>query len=122
MNDPLDLVYRWLAAVCSHDVTRVLSQYTSDAVLCGTFAKEIKQGLELEGYFREFLARPGLCGEINSFIVQETGSGPVVSGTYTFAWDAPSGMEAAQARYTFVFVEAVGGWRILNHHSSAVPA
>ena len=122
MSEPHDLIYRWLSAVCSRDVTRVLSQYTSDAVLCGTFAKEIKQGLELESYFREFLARPELCGEIDSFIVQETRSGPVVSGTYTFAWAGPGGMESAQARYTFVFVEAAGGWRILTHHSSAVPA
>jgi hypothetical protein len=117
------LLTRWLQAICSHDINRILSQYTSDAVLVGTFAQEIKQGSELEGYFRYFLSRPGLCGVLNSSVTQETipGGPLVVSGTYTFSWQGVQGWESAKARFTFVFVQTVNGWRILTQHSSGIP-
>ena len=117
----IKLLYRWLHAVCSHDVNSVLALYTSDAVLLGTFATEIKQGQELVEYFRMFLSKTELCGQIDDCIMQETPCGPILSGTYTFWWMGPSGPEKEQARFTFVFTEVDSQWLILNHHSSVVP-
>jgi len=117
----VELISRWLYAVCSRDVNKVLSLYTADAVLLGTFAKEVKQGQELVGYFRRFLSRSELCGEINTCILQETVAGPILSGTYTFWWVGPGGPERAHARFSFVFTAVDGDFLIVNHHSSAVP-
>jgi len=117
----LQLITRWLQAVCSHDVNRVLYLYTSDAVLLGTFAPEIKQGRELVEYFRMFLGKTELCGQIDECIMQETEGGPVLSGVYTFWWVGPGGPERERARFSFVFTEVGEDWLILNHHSSVVP-
>ena len=117
----IELISRWLAAVCKHDVNQVLSLYYSDAVLLGTFAEDIKQGQELIGYFRKFLSKTSLCGQIDTCIMQQTASGPVLSGTYTFWWLGQMGPEEERARFTFVFVEVGDDFLILNHHSSVVP-
>ena len=118
----IQLITRWLQAVCSHDVNRVLALYTSDAVLLGTFAHEIKQGQELVEYFRVFLNKADLCGQIDDCIMQETPSGPVLSGIYTFWWVGSGGPEQERARFSFVFTPSGDDWLILNHHSSVVPA
>jgi hypothetical protein len=117
----IKLITRWLHAVCSHDVNQVLALYCSDAVLLGTFASEIKQGQELVEYFRMFLAKSELCGQIDECIMQETPGGPVLSGVYTFWWVGPGGPEQEKARFSFVFTQVGDEWLIVNHHSSVVP-
>jgi hypothetical protein len=117
----IELISRWLRAVCSHNVDNVLSLYCSDAVLLGTFAAEIKQGQELVEYFRMFLGKTELCGQIDECIMQETVGGPILSGIYTFWWIGPNGPEQERARFTFVFTPSGDDWLILNHHSSLVP-
>jgi hypothetical protein len=119
----IPLLTRWLHAVCSQDLHAVLSLYTSDAVLLGTFSKELKQGQELRAYFRKFLSRSDLCGEIHTAVPQALGGGSlVVSGFYTFRWIDAAGPTEAHARYTFVFVPVGEGHLILTQHSSLVPA
>ena len=118
----IPLLTRWLQAVCSRDPNEVLALYTSDAVLLGTFAEEIKQGAELRDYFIEFLDKPELCGQLNSCVDQKMDEGLVLSGTYTFWWLGAGGPRSEQARFSFVFVPADGDWLILNHHSSVVPS
>ena len=117
----LDLLKRWLYGVCSQDINKVLSLYTADAVLLGTFAATIKQGQGLQAYFRKFLGRADLCGQIDTCIMQETKGSLILSGLYTFQWLDTGGPVKQQARYSFVFVPVGQDWLILNHHSSAVP-
>jgi hypothetical protein len=115
------LLQRWLDAVCSRNVEHVLALYTSDAVLLGTFAKEIEQGPELRSYFRDFLKKMDLCGQVDSVIEQEAEGSLILSGEYTFHWLDNTGPRAEEARYTFVFVPVGEEWLILTQHSSAVP-
>tara|TARA_Y100000034_G_C6900077_1_gene415960 strand:+ start:2254 stop:2622 length:369 start_codon:yes stop_codon:yes gene_type:complete len=121
MREHLPLLARWLEAVCSGNVNKVLSLYTSDAVLLGTFAEKLKQGQQLRGYFEKFLSRSDLCGQIDTFVAQKTKDSLVLSGTYTFRWLDTGGPVEAKARYSFVFVPVGRNWLILNHHSSAIP-
>lgn len=118
----MQLLSHWLQAVCSRDPVRVVGLYTSDAVLLGTFAKTVKQGREaLYIYFNEFMSRPGLCGQVDTCIPQETEGSIILSGTYTFWWDGVDGKEEQRARFSFVFVPIGQSWLIVNHHSSVIP-
>jgi uncharacterized protein (TIGR02246 family) len=117
------LLSRWLKSVCGGNPNQVVQLYSVDAVLVGTFAKNIKQGRQqLLGYFQYFMSRKGLCGRLDSVIAQYTGNVAIASGVYTFYWVGDNGSPVeAQARYTFVFQPTGQGWEIVNHHSSAVP-
>ena len=117
------LLHGWLKAVCSGNPRSVVGLYSLDGVLVGTFAQTIKQGHKaLLGYFQYFMSRKGLCGEVDSLIVQYAGNVAIASGTYTFFWVGEDGQPTeAKARYTFVFAPTPYGWRIVNHHSSAIP-
>ena len=117
------LLENWLHTVCQGVPEQVVRLYAVDGILIGTFAKNIKQGrAQLLPYFRYFMGRKGLCGRVDSFIPQFFGGLGIASGVYTFYWVNEKGMPVeAQARYSFVFKPTPRGWKILNHHSSAVP-
>lgn len=118
--------------VCTGSVADVLELYTKNAVLIPTFDKSdlpgagsgVLVGREyIAGYFRRFMAKPNLCGAIDTTIAQPLIGATVYSGLYTFAWDGYVFRSSASARYTFVVVAgelAVDG-RIATHHSSQLP-
>jgi hypothetical protein len=112
-----DLPELWMQRVCSRRPSAVLALYRPDAVLVATYERQPLQGYaQLARYFKRFLAKPGLCGQIQSEIVQALPCGSeVLSGTYLFRW---RGGRAA-ARYTFVTCPS---GRIVAHHSSEMPA
>lgn len=112
----------WMSAVCAHDVRQVVSMYAADGVLVGTVAQRIKQGRpDIKLYFDRFLAKPGLCGRFDSHLLQNYAGWGIHSGTYTFAWTENGRPVVVPARYTFVWKGTPEGWRIANHHSSALP-
>ena len=43
------------------------------------------------------------------------------TGTYTFKWYEDGRQVVVPARYTIVWTMTPDGWRITNHHSSALP-
>ena len=116
----VDVPRVWMSRVCSGDVAAVLGLYCRDAVLVPTYEPRVLRGhKQLAVYFREFLGKPGLCGRIDSEIVQGLPYDThVFSGTYTFNWRGGS----AHARYTFVVGWRPRGPRIVTHHSSETPA
>jgi uncharacterized protein (TIGR02246 family) len=112
----------WLATVCKHDPAEVVRLYAPDGVLVGTVAQRIKQGrADIKTYFDMFLAKPGLCGEYQSHLVQSYPGWAVDSGTYTFQWLEGGSPKVVPARFTFVYRHTPDGWKIANHHSSALP-
>ena len=114
MRQPLPNL--WMDRLCQGSIAAVLSLYTDTAVLIPTYGKQLLCGHgELAGYFRKFTGeRPGLCGSIDSMIVQRVGLARVSSGEYSFVWRGGS----SRARYTFVSTN-IG---ISTHHSSEVPS
>ncbi len=93
----------------------VLDLYSNTAVLVPTYDPGPLVGKrQLVGYFASFMSKPGLCGKIDSVVVQRIGATTVFSGLYTFAWRGGR----AQARYTFVVADG----KIVTHHSSEVPS
>jgi len=121
----------WLATLCQGRPREVVSLYMPNAVLVPTFA-EIRIGREeILDYFQVFMSRTGLCGQIDNWVEQPIDPRPiiwdvpvasVVSGVYTFGWHSPDGgQEAAKARFSMVVARAADGYKIINHHSSALP-
>ena len=113
------LSQNWLKTVCSHNPRAVVDLYSEQGVLVGTVAQRIKQGrADIKTYFDQFLQKPNLCGSfIGSDVIQSYPLWSVHSGNYIFRWDG----EEVIARYTFVYCWTPQGWKIANHHSSALP-
>lgn len=116
------LTQNWLDTVCSHNPAAVTALYAPDGVLVGTVAERIKRGRpDIRTYFDMFLAKEGLCGQVTSDTVQSFPGWAIHSGMYTFAWTENCEPTTVPARFTFVYVQTPYGWRIANHHSSALP-
>jgi len=118
----LNLVREWLKAVCSHDVDYILSFYSIDAVLLGTIAENIEMGVGIENYFKKFVKKEP-CGEVTFCLHQQLSKNILVAnGTYVFSLkNEKGGLYDVNARFTFVFKESGGVWRIKTHHSSEQP-
>jgi len=113
---------QWMRAVCAHDVARVVRTYARNGVLVGTVAQRIKVGrADIKLYFDRFLAKNGVRGRFDSHLIQPYDGWGIHSGTYTFVWVEGGRSVVVPARYTFVWTDTPEGWRIANHHSSALP-
>ena len=118
------MLHEWLEAVRSRSVGRVLNLYTDEAVLVPTLGPTVLQGkAQLAPYFHRFLAKQNLRGRLDCVVTQRLGpKDQILSGLYTFAWTERGKPHHLRARFTYVIVETPKGWRILTHHSSAVPS
>ena len=112
----------WLHTVCGHDPGAVTALYANDGVLVGTVAQTVKQGhREIRKYFNTFLTKENLCGEFQTHIVQRYRGWAVDSGLYVFQWEENGKRVTLPARFSFVYRKTPHGWKIANHHSSALP-
>ena len=103
-----------------NDPAQVDALYADDAVLLPTVAPGVLDtSAERIGYFDAFLKkRP--TGTIDESVVRDLGDGYASNtGLYTFAL-AETG-ELVHARFTFVYEEIDGEWKIIEHHSSKEP-
>ena len=117
-----DLTQHWIDTVCTHDPDAVVDLYASEGVLIGTVAKRIKIGRgQIKTYFDTFLQKPQLCGVIEEDHVQSFCGWAIHSGVYTFSWVEKGVPTNLAARFSFVWKHLPTGWKIENHHSSAVP-
>ncbi|MGA9700039.1 SgcJ/EcaC family oxidoreductase [Pseudomonas sp.] len=114
---------RWNSALQSGNVKAVVDLYAPGAVLQPTVSNQVRNTPELiANYFDHFLALKPV-GQINYREIRQLGSNVAMdSGVYTFTLTEKNGeVRHVQARYTFVYEQVGGQWKILNHHSSAMP-
>ncbi|MCD5993147.1 SgcJ/EcaC family oxidoreductase [Pseudomonas sp. CDFA 602] len=114
---------RWNKALKTGNSDTVVSLYTTDAVLQPTVSNKVRATpAEIKDYFDHFLALKPV-GEINYREIRRLGTDAAVdSGVYTFTLTAADGKKSTvQARYTFLYHRVGNEWKILNHHSSAMP-
>jgi uncharacterized protein (TIGR02246 family) len=112
----------WNLALSSLDADKVTQRYWPDAVLLPTVSNTPRTTpAMIRDYFEHFLAkRPR--GHIDSRTVQSGCNLALDMGTYTFWLMNDSGQVSdVAARYTFVYQYRDGAWKILHHHSSAMP-
>jgi uncharacterized protein (TIGR02246 family) len=112
----------WNFALSSLDASRVAQRYWPDAVLLPTVSNTPRTNAAMIGdYFEHFLAkRPR--GRIDTRTIQVGCNMAMDVGTYTFSLMDDKGVTSeVPARYTFVYQYRDGDWKILHHHSSAMP-
>ena len=117
-NDILPLFDQWNDALKTDNPERVAALYASDAVLLPTVSNQVRRNQEeITDYFINFLAK-NPSGKIDSANVRTFGDLAINSGIYTFTFNDG---ETVQARYTFVYKWNGQDWKIIEHHSSAMP-
>lgn len=108
----------WNSALQTGDAKQVTALYASDAILLPTISNQVRHNhAEINDYFELFLAQNpvGVINESNIRLFDELA---INSGIYTFKL---AGDAVVQARFTFVYRNIEGEWKIIEHHSSAMP-
>ncbi|GFM65580.1 MULTISPECIES: SgcJ/EcaC family oxidoreductase [Pseudomonas syringae group] len=114
---------RWNTALKTGNPQTVVSLYAPNAILQPTVSNKVRATpAEITDYFDHFLALKPV-GEINYREIRRLSPDAAMdSGVYTFTLTAADGKKSkVQARYTFLYERVGGQWKILNHHSSAMP-
>jgi uncharacterized protein (TIGR02246 family) len=116
------LFSRWNAALATGNPDEVVKLYATNAILQPTVSNKIRATPEeIRNYFEHFLLlKPK--GTINYRQIRILGSNMALdSGAYTFEVIKDDKPAKVRARYTYVYEKVGGDWKIINHHSSAMP-
>ena len=121
MNDAdvLGLFDQWNTALSTLNPDTVTALYADNAVLLPTVSNQVRHNHEeIKDYFVGFLQKSpqGVVDEFNVNILSDTHV--TNSGIYTFTFGDGS---KVSARFSYLYVASDDGWKILQHHSSAMP-
>jgi uncharacterized protein (TIGR02246 family) len=117
--DVLDLFDQWNTALSTLNPDTVTALYADNAVLLPTVSNQVRHNHEeIRDYFVGFLQKSpqGVVDEFNVNILSDTHA--TNSGVYTFTFGDGS---KVSARFSYLYVASNDGWKILQHHSSAMP-
>ena len=113
----------WIAAFNRSDLAAFCALYDPQAVLWGTTAAELittPQGVR--GYFDAvFALRPAPVMVLVDALPRVFGDVAVCTGRYTLALATLPMRREVAARFSFTWRRTAGSWRIVDHHSSAMP-
>lgn len=117
-NEITALFDTWNKALQTGDPKQVAALYETNAILLPTVSNKVRHNHEeIEDYFVTFCAKKPV-GEINESNIRTFGDIAINSGIYTFTLD---GTATVQARFTYVYRWNGQDWKIIEHHSSAMP-
>ena len=117
--DVLGLFDQWNTALSTLNPDTVTALYADNAVLLPTVSNQVRHNHEeVRDYFVGFLQKSpqGVVDEFNVNILSDTHV--TNSGIYTFTFGDGS---KVSARFSYLYVASDDGWKILQHHSSAMP-
>ncbi|MBD98178.1 DUF4440 domain-containing protein [bacterium] len=118
MKQPTTLFNQWADALKTQDPDGVLACYAPTAVLLPTVSNTVCNTPALiRAYFVNFLAKVPVVTVLESYW-HEYQDGWHHAGTYSFAL---SGGTTVVARFTYAYARINGEWKIIAHHSSAMP-
>ena len=115
----LSLFDTWNSALATQDPDVVTALYAEEGILLPTVSNQVRHNhSEIRAYFVDFLKKKpqGSINESNALML-----GPdfaTNSGVYTFEFGDGS---TVTARYSYIYKLHNGDWKILQHHSSAMP-
>lgn len=113
---------KWNEAAKSRKADAVASNYFADAVLLATVQNKPATNMaEITAYFEKLLKKEPVA-EINSRTIKIGCNKATDAGTWTFTLKGDDGKQVkVPARYTFVYENRNGEWKISHHHSSMMP-
>ena len=109
----------WNDALATGDPDVVKNMYADDAVLLPTVSNQVRHNpAEIRDYFVAFLAKKpqGVITESNARVLSETLA--TNAGVYVFTFGDGS---TVSARFNYTYELRDGDWKIIQHHSSAMP-
>jgi uncharacterized protein (TIGR02246 family) len=113
---------RWNAALATGRSNEVARLYAPTGVLAPTVSNEVRDTpAKIQDYFTKFLqSKPQ--GRINYRQIRVLDENTALdTGVYTFSLTTDGKVSKVQARYTYLYEKIDGEWKIMNHHSSAMP-
>jgi uncharacterized protein (TIGR02246 family) len=121
-DEIVGLFTKWDAALQTGDPETVADLYAKDGVLLPTVSNKVRTDhAAIVDYFHHFLElKPK--GTLNEIHVTCLGDDTAINqGIYTFDVVKGGQPSKVQARYSYVYHKEDGEWKIVSHHSSAMP-
>jgi uncharacterized protein (TIGR02246 family) len=117
-------VERWATVFAENNPDTILALYSKDAVLWGTLSPTVRADpAKLREYFvGAFTALPKATVKFGDQLIRVYGDTAVNTGYYTFSYTKDGETKSIPARYSLTFVKDGSDCKIVDHHSSAVPA
>ncbi|MET7692711.1 SgcJ/EcaC family oxidoreductase [Streptomyces sp. NPDC005483] len=114
----------WNATLQTGDADKVADLYAKDAVLLPTVSNKVRTNhAEIVDYFEHFLQNKPVGKKVWTIVNVLDADSAIDTGVYEFTLTDPkSGAQrVVEARYTYEYEKRNGTWKIVNHHSSAMP-
>jgi hypothetical protein len=117
-------VERWATVFADNNPDTILAFYSKDAVLWGTLSPTVRSDpAGLKAYFvSAFQALPKATVRFGDQLIRVYGDTAIDTGYYTFSYTKDGETKSIPARYSFTFVKEGNDCKIVDHHSSAMPA
>lgn len=113
----------WETAFSQHDIARILTLYSKDALLWGTTSPTLRNTPEgVRAFFEGAFRIPNITVKFDNQTIRVFGSVAVAAGNYTFTASQGSRTQTSAARYSFTLVNDGGKWLIVDHNSSLLPS
>jgi uncharacterized protein (TIGR02246 family) len=109
----------WNDALATGNPDVVTNMYAEDAVLLPTVSNQVRHNhAEIRDYFVAFLAKQpqGVITESNARVLSDTLA--TNAGVYVFTFGDGS---TVSARFNYTYELRGDAWKIIQHHSSAMP-
>ncbi|RPF35177.1 SgcJ/EcaC family oxidoreductase [Streptomyces sp. TLI_185] len=114
----------WNKALQTGDSEKVADLYAKNAVLLPTVSNEVRTDRAgIVDYFDHFLENKPVGKKIKTIVNVLDDNSAIDTGVYEFTLtDHDTGKKrVVEARYTYTYEKIDGKWKIMNHHSSAMP-
>lgn len=114
----------WNAALRTGDAEVVADRYAKDAVLLPTVSNKVRTDRAgIVDYFEHFLRNKPIGKKVRTIVNVLDSNSAIDTGVYAFTLtDHDTGEKrVVEARYTYEYEKRDGVWKIVNHHSSAMP-
>jgi uncharacterized protein (TIGR02246 family) len=115
---------KWATVFADNNPDTITPLYNKDAVLWGTLSPTVRsEPAAVKAYFvGAFQALPKATVKFGDQLIRVYGDTAVNTGYYTFSYTKNGETKSIPARYSFTYVKDGNDWKIVDHHSSAVPA
>jgi hypothetical protein len=115
---------RWGSVFAENNPDTITALYAKDAVLWGTLSPTVRADPgAVKAYFvGAFGALPQATVKFGDHLIRVYGNTAVNTGYYTFSYIKDGEAKSIPARYSLTYVKDGNDWKIVDHHSSAMPA